>query len=218
MKKAKNYLLLALCSLISCVSLTSCLDGDDGPTGIDPALYKATLSKMYGRYTNKIYFYNDTVDLKDGSYTIDKYMNDSITSSDVAVDLDTTIIIRQVPGRVFSRFITDDIDLRHAIDEAEPQPIRCKFDFYNINTAGEAGYYVAPISVTYNVEVNGQEHEIQVAFATPSIGYYYNDNTQFQVFPYAIFKDGEKLKDIYNQYASDTELAKMMMIFLAKKA
>lgn len=226
MKKFNKLFIILLCC-IGAMSVTSCLNSDDGYTEIDHDLYKATLTSMNGsyygqnsdwRYQNKIYYYYN--DEKNNIKT------DSIVGTVVSINaLDTAFTVSNVTGKVFAKQIPDSHkDLREALENySSPLSIKGKFDFTRIIT--NAYYSIYNTSTTIdNLEYNGEKHKVTIAFWG---GYPYSSGAYGKIESYnmielylclgAIFVDDNE-KSLYDfPVGSESDLRKATLFVRATR-
>lgn len=215
MKKILGLISIVLCSMSAAV-LTSCLstDGDDG--GIDPTTFKNWLVKLAGNYygdpsswktTNKVYFYNDTIT---GSNK-----TDSIEGVEMRMGTDSTLVVYGMPGRIITKSIKDNDELKEAIENAASPLLKAKYILYNPQT-NYISYLVYPYEMEYtNVNYKGGNHNVKVKFYLPTGGAWATQNGRSQTAANfcieGLYLDGTKVKSIYDNL--DTSTAQSNSVF-----
>lgn len=163
---------MALCCMAA-MGLTSCLyEEDEDNHEITPQEIGQYLNAMKGNYSGKILFQvNNPNDPQDDLDTLDIAWS---------VTTDTMVIVNEFPQAVFLDRINDP-QLKEAMEEAAPAPLRAKLAFYKANPVS---FLVYPASVIYDIEYEGATHQASLVFwinTSYSYGLYDITNKTFQM-------------------------------------
>lgn len=224
MKKFNKLFIILLCC-VGAMSVTSCL-GDDDDYGLDPETVRLYLTQMSGMYygsssdpayINQIRFYNDTITDKNNPNKID-----SITNISLAISAqDSTFAISNVPGKIFTKELTDEHkELREAINNAPNQVVRGKIIPYS-GQNNIISSMIYPSSISYpSLTYGGETHKVLLRFYNPSLtygAYGYLDNSK-QAVQFNIYLADIIIDDNFNnpinicKQATDTELRKALYL------
>lgn len=221
MKKLNKLFIILLCC-VGAMSVTSCLDGDEGG-GLDPETVRAYLNQMRGSYiggsgtyANKIYFYNDTITDKNNPYKTDSLsgygVNGGVNYTITAAGRDSaSFVVNGIEGRVLAKDITDEKykGLKEAIENAPSQSVRGPLSIVGIS--GELVYvYFYPMPIEYkDLEYDGGTHDVTITFWSPSQGNYFMHGVykvlQIPLVRGTVNIDGEEAFTIYNAYSHNDE-------------
>ena len=158
---------------VAAMGLTSCYyDSDDEYHEITPEEIGQCLTAVKGNYTGKLLFeINNPKDRSDYLDTLDIAWS---------VTADTMFNVKEFPQAVFLDRIADP-ELKEAMEQAAPAPLKARLAFYQINPIN---FLVYPASVVYNIEYNGGTHKASLAFwinTSYSYGIYDTTNKTFQM-------------------------------------
>ena len=151
MKHLRNYLFALGC--LASVGLTSCLsDDNNNNTGLSRQEVSQCYNYIKGNYTGKLLYESQNPNNP----------NDYIDTLDIAssVTADTLIVINQFPQAAFLDEIQDST-LKAALAEAEPTQLKVEFGFYQTNPIA---FVLYPITVNYDIEIEGVAHKASLAF------------------------------------------------------
>lgn len=180
----KTIRIFTIASLLAATCLTSCLKDNDNNTNnqLSPTEKEYCATIVKGSYTGKlIYQAKNIKDVNDVTDTLS--VSWSITN-------DSTLTIHNFPTNLLAENISDAA-LKSALAEAPAQDIQCRIGFV---TASPIQWLINPIAPAYNVQFEGAEHQIHVAFyanSTNSFGRYDTSSKQLimQIVEGAIFMD-----------------------------
>ena len=163
---------MIICS-VAAMCLTSCYyDSDNEYHEITPQEIGQCLTAVKGNYTGKLLFdLNNPNDPKDRTDTLDIAWS---------VTADTMFNVKEFPQAVILNRIADP-ELKEAMEQAAPAPLKARLAFYKINPIN---FLVYPASVVYNIEYNGGTHKASLAFwinTSYSYGIYDTTNKTFQM-------------------------------------
>lgn len=219
MKRFNKLFIILLCC-VGAMSVTSCLDSDDGYS-LDPELVRQYYTQMRGSYyggtglyANKVYFYNDTITDKNNTSK-----TDSLSGYDLkgGVNYTTTLagrdsvsfVLNGVSGRVLAKEIDGEQHkgLKEAIENAGNLQIKGQIAIYNIQ--GQVAYmYFYPMSVELKgLNYDGGTHDVTISFWYPGLGYYFMQDAhkvlQFPLVMASILVDGNETVKIYDGSSYD---------------
>lgn len=219
MKRFNKLFIILLCC-VGAMSVTSCLNSDDGYS-LDPEVVRSYYTQMEGPYyggtglyANKVYFYNDTITDKNNTSKTDSLSGSGLSGR---VDYTTTLdgrdsvsfVLSGVSGRVLAKEIDGEQykGLKEAIENAPSQSIRGQIAMYNIQ-GQVALLYFYPMSVEYKgLNYDGGTHDVTISFWYPGLGNYFMSNAhkvlQFPLVLASIWVDGNETVKIYNGSLSD---------------
>lgn len=164
-------LLLGL-SCVAVIGLTSCLgDSDDNNQGLTPQEVSQCYNAIKGSYTGKLLCeINNPDDPKDYVDTLDIAW--SVTS-------DTMVVINRFPQAVILDRIADN-QIKEALQEADPAPLRAQIAFYNVSPLS---FLLYPYSVEYDIDLDGEAHKAVLSFwvNTYSFGQYSSTEQIFRM-------------------------------------
>lgn len=221
MKRFNKLFIILLCC-VGAMSVTSCLNSDDGYS-LDPEVVKSYYTQMRGSYlggtypyNNKIYFYNDTITDENNTNKTDSLSGYGLNGG---VNYTTTIdgrdsvsfVLNGVSGRVLAKEIDGEQHkgLKGAIENAPNQSIRGQIVMYAIQNQ-VAYWYLYPMSVEYeNLEYDGGTHDVIISFWSPVGGNYFMSNAhkviQFPLVMASVWVDGNETVRIYNANSQNQE-------------
>lgn len=166
MKRFNKLFIILLCC-VGAMSVTSCLNSDDGYS-LDPELVRQYLTQMSGfyygqnsdwRYQNKIYYYYD--DEENNSIKTDSILGVVVNIS----ARDTSFTVGNVSGKVLAKQVPDSHkELKQALEDYSQQlTIRGKFNITNISQNAYFTIYNTSVTID-NLEYGGGNHKVTVAF------------------------------------------------------
>ena len=182
--KKLNFLVAGCCVATMC--LTSCLNSDnDSNQKMTKEEIAYCLATVRGNYNGDlIYVAKNIKDVNDNTDTL------KISWSIIN---DSTMTIKNFPARLLADNISD-AKLKASLEEAPAQDITCRIGFIN---SKPVQYLINPVSPSYTLNHDGQDHKIQVAFYinnTSSFGSYNETKKELymQIVEGAIFMDGKQ--------------------------
>ena len=183
MKKLK-FVTMACC--VAAMGLTSCMnDNDDSGRELSKEELAYCLNTVKGTYQGDlIYIAKNVKDISDNTDTLKISWN---------IVNDSTMTIKNFPTRLLAENISDD-KLKAALAEAPNQDIDCLIGFIN---ASPVQYLINPKAPSYNINHDGADHKIQVAFYANSTGSFGSFNQTkkvlyMQIVEGAIYMDGKQ--------------------------
>jgi len=183
MKKLK---LVTMACCVAAMGLTSCMnDNDDSGRELSKEELAYCLNTVKGTYQGDlIYIAKNVKDISDNTDTLKISWN--ITN-------DSTMTIKNFPTRLLAENISDD-KLKAALAEAPNQDIDCLIGFIN---ASPVQYLINPKAPSFNINHDGADHKIQVAFYANSTGSFGSFNQTkkvlyMQIVEGAIYMDGKQ--------------------------
>ena len=150
MKKIK---LVTMACCVAAMGLTSCMnDSDDSGRELSKEELAYCLNTVKGTYQGDlIYIAKNVKDISDKTDTLKISWN---------IVNDSTMTIKNFPTRLLTDNISDE-KLKAALAEAPNQDIECRIGFIN---SSPVQYLINPKAPSYNINHDGAEHKIQVAF------------------------------------------------------
>ncbi len=183
MKKLK-FVTMACC--VAAMGLTSCLnDSDDTRSDMSKEEVAYCFNAVRGTYEgNLIYVAKNVKDVNDNTDTLKISWN---------IANDSTMTIKNFPTRLLTDNISDE-KLKAALAEAPNQDIECRIGFIN---SSPVQYLINPKAPSYNINHDGTEHKIQVAFYANSTNSFGSLNQTkkvlyMQIVEGAIYMDGKQ--------------------------
>ena len=183
MKKLK---LVTLACCMAAMGLTSCMnDSDDFGRELSKEELAYCLNTVKGTYQGDlIYIAKNVNDISDKTDTLKISWN---------IANDSTMTIKDFPTRLLTANISD-AKLKAALEEAPNQDIECRIGFIN---ASPVQYLINPKAPSYNINHDGTEHKIQVAFYANSTNSFGSLNQTkkvlyMQIVEGAIYMDGKQ--------------------------
>lgn len=174
MKRFNKLFIILLCC-VGAMSVTSCLDSDDGYS-LDPELVRQYYTQMRGSYyggtglyANKVYFYNDTITDKNNTSKTDSLsgygLNGGVNYTTTLAGRDSvSFVLNGVSGRVLAKEIDGEQHkgLKEAIENAGNLQIKGQIAIYNIQ--GQVAYmYFYPMSVELKgLNYDGGTHDVTI--------------------------------------------------------
>lgn len=219
MKRFNKLFIILLCC-VGAMSVTSCLDSDDGYS-LDPELVRQYYTQMRGSYyggtglyANKVYFYNDTITDKNNTSKTDSLsgygLNGGVNYTTTLAGRDSvSFVLNGVSGRVLAKEIDGEQHkgLKEAIENAGNLQIKGQIAIYNIQ--GQVAYmYFYPMSVELKgLNYDGGTHDVTISFWYPGLGYYFMQDAhkvlQFPLVMDSILVDGNETVKIYDGSSYD---------------
>lgn len=219
MKRFNKLFIILLCC-VGAMSVTSCLDSDDGYS-LDPELVRQYYTQMRGSYyggtglyANKVYFYNDTITDKNNTSKTDSLsgygLNGGVVYTTTLAGRDSvSFVLNGVSGRVLAKEIDGEQHkgLKEAIENEENLQIKGQIAIYNIQ--GQVAYmYFYPMSVELKgLNYDGGTHDVTISFWYPGLGYYFMQDAhkvlQFPLVMASILVDGNETVKIYDGSSYD---------------
>lgn len=219
MKRFNKLFIILLCC-VGAMSVTSCLDSDDGYS-LDPELVRQYYTQMSGPYNggtglyaNKVYFYNDTITDKNNTSKTDSLsgygLNGGVVYTTTLAGRDSvSFVLNGVSGRVLAKEIDGEQHkgLKEAIENAGNLQIKGQIAIYNIQ--GQVAYmYFYPMSVELKgLNYDGGTHDVTIYFWYPGLGYYFMQDAhkvlQFPLVMASIWVDGNETVKIYDGSSYD---------------
>lgn len=183
MKKIK---LVTMACCVAAMGLTSCMnDNDDSGRELSKEELAYCLNTVKGTYQGDlIYIAKNVKDISDKTDTLKISWN---------IVNDSTMTIKNFPTRLLAENISDD-KLKAALAEAPNQDIDCLIGFIN---ASPVQYLINPKAPSFNINHDGKDHKIQVAFYANSTGSFGSFNQTkkvlyMQIVEGAIYMDGKQ--------------------------
>lgn len=183
MKKLR-FVTMACC--MAAMGLTSCInDNDDSSRELSKEELAYCLNTVKGTYQGDlIYIAKNVKDISDNTDTLKISWN---------IANDSIMTIKDFPTRLLTANISDE-KLKAALAEAPNQDIKCRIGFIN---ASPVQYLINPNTPSYNINYDGSEHKIQVAFYANSTGSFGSFNQTkkvlyMQIIEGAIYMDGKQ--------------------------
>ena len=183
MKKIK---LVTMACCVAAMGLTSCMnDSDDSGRELSKEELAYCLNTVKGTYQGDlIYIAKNVKDISDKTDTLKISWN---------IVNDSTMTIKNFPTRLLTDNISDEI-LKAALAEAPNQDIECRIGFIN---SSPVQYLINPKAPSYNINHDGTEHKIQVAFYANSTNSFGSLNQTkkvlyMQIVEGAIYMDGKQ--------------------------
>ena len=220
MKKFNKLFIILLCC-IGAMSVTSCLNSDDGGGLSDEEKHQYTLDivGLYngggGEYANKIVFTNDTLpeDTKNPLKldTIVGGVRGAMYNTVTAAGKDSaTFEINGVPGRLLAKELKDDKykGLKKALEEAQSRPIRGTF-YVQYLQYGTVLFNCITNDIKFSdLNYDGGTHDVTIKFCFPTIGSYeFVDLHKKVIIPLYIDKididEGKETIQIYDTTSPD---------------
>lgn len=169
-------------------SLASCNDGDDYKT-LSREEKAQCFQAVRGSYTGKLVY--ATGETKNG-----RAVTDTLDAR-WEVTTDSTLTIKQVPSRLLATYVTNSA-LREALSSAPAQDIVCRTYYAQLSPVG---FYLNPVTPTYQLHYGDADHKVQVAFYTNtsmSSGIYNASSQvmQMQIAEGAIYIDSKLSSDL----------------------
>lgn len=183
MKKIK---LVTMACCVAAMGLTSCMnDSDDSGRELSKEELAYCLNTVKGTYQGDlIYIAKNVKDISDKTDTLKISWN---------IVNDSTMTIKNFPTRLLTDNISDE-KLKAALAEAPNQDIECRIGFIN---SSPVQYLINPKAPSYNINHDGAEHKIQVAFYANSTNSFGSLNQTkkvlyMQIVEGAIYMDGKQ--------------------------
>ena len=151
----KTIRFISVVSCFAAMCLTSCIDGDNDNQALTPTEVTQCFNTVKGVHDGMLIYGAENIkDVSDKADTLD------ITWE---VTTDSTMVIREFPTRLLANSV-DSVkgkSLKEALMAAPDQDINCYIGFIK---RSPVQFLLNPITPTYNLEVDGGTHKIQVAF------------------------------------------------------
>ena len=183
MKKIK---LVTMACCVAAMGLTSCMnDNDDSGRELSKEELAYCLNTVKGTYQGDlIYIAKNVKDISDKTDTLKISWN---------IVNDSTMTIKNFPTRLLTANISDE-KLKAALAEAPNQDIECRIGFIN---SSPVQYLINPKAPSYNINHDGTDHKIQVAFYANSTNSFGSLNQTkkvlyMQIVEGAIYMDGKQ--------------------------
>ena len=141
-----------LCCCMAAMGLTSCLFDEDENKELTPQDISQSFNAIKGNHSGSLLYENHNPNDP----------TDNVDTLEIAwsVTADTTVVISQFPQAVILDRIADQ-DLKEALEQAEPAPLKALIGFYQVDPIG---FRLYPFPVEYNIEYQNAAHKAKLIF------------------------------------------------------
>ncbi len=229
MRKLSIVIAMVLIAITSTTVFTSCLgDDDDEYKTYTQAEMAAFMRQIDGNYKGSLILYNDTVSSANGRIV------DSLSVSSIVSAADSTIVINDVPARVFAKYFYSSTydpftamttvfvnplyeSLVNALKALPNQQLVLHHVFYDTTNTGLIYYGIYPEEKTFRLNYDGADHTVSFRFLNNlnCNGQYYDGKVSYVFYVYDIRID-ETTYWTYAFNANDVD-ANSIFVFSGKR-
>lgn len=221
MKRLKNILSLLLLGVAVSMTMTSCLNDDNGSQSLTEEQKQSYAMMMAGNYNGKIYYFDKNIDKEKNKSQID-----SITGINVRFSYpERSFVIYDFPAKLLFKQLSGHEDMKAAAEEQEVD-IKVKYEPYAYENK-IIYYYLSEIQpVSLSLNYGEATHDLKVYFLINTYGAWKDNIVNINIYEYGISEstdsngnpvwldgktiyptdnDETKLKDAYFFFSNETK-------------